>query len=92
MASAEPVVNNAVSLKLAPNPATNIVNISTTGLEQDNQAAISVISASGVVMKMMQSNSSAKTVQLDISLLVGGVYTVKVMSGDKALCKQFVKL
>ena len=90
--SSEPIVSDPVSLKLAPNPATSIVNISTTGLPQDQQATISVISATGVVMKMMQIKSLTRTIPLDVSSLLRGEYTVKIISGDKVLYKQFLKL
>jgi hypothetical protein len=50
------------------------------------------MSATGVLLKTIQSNASAKVVQLDVSSLVSGVYTIKVMSGNKVAYKQFVKL
>jgi len=84
-------VNDAVSLSLYPNPATNIVNIYTKGLQQNKQAIISIISASGIVMKTMQTNSSTQT-QINVSTLAKGMYTIKIISGDKVLYKQFVKL
>ncbi|HEX8279358.1 MAG TPA: T9SS type A sorting domain-containing protein [Segetibacter sp.] len=43
-------------------------------------------------MKTIQLNASDKVVQVDVSSLVSGVYTIKVMSGDKVMYKQFVKL
>ena len=84
------VINDAVSLKLSPNPATNVVNIYTKGLQQNKPATISIISVSGIVLKTMQSNNS--TTQLDVSSLVSGVYTIKIVSGDKVSYTQFVKL
>jgi len=81
-----------MDIKLAPNPATNIVNIYVNGLQQNKPVTISVISVSGIVMKTMQINNSIQTVQLDVSSLVSGVYTVKLTSGDKTTYKQFVKL
>ena len=83
-------LNNALSLRLSPNPASNIVNIYTSGLPQNKPATISIISVSGIVLKTMQiSNAST---QLDVSSLVSGVYTIKIISGDKVMYKQFVKL
>jgi hypothetical protein len=43
-------------------------------------------------MKTIQLNNLNKVVQLDVSSLVSGVYIVKVMSGDKVMYKQFVKM
>ncbi len=85
-------IKNAISLGVYPNPARNIINISAKGLQQNKQATISVISASGAVMKMMLTNSSTQTIQMDVSSWVSGVYTIKVISGDKVVYKRFVKL
>jgi len=83
--------NDDLRISLYPNPATNIVNIYAKGLQQNKPATISVISASGIVMKTMQNSSSTQT-QLNVSTLAKGVYTIKIISGDKILYKQFVKL
>jgi len=85
------VINDEISLKLSPNPATDIVNINTNGLQQNKQATISVISVSGNVLTKVQTSSSSQT-QLDVSSLASGVYTIKIVSGDKVMFKQFVKL
>lgn len=85
-------LNGDISLKAWPNPAGNIINIRTSGLPQNKPANISVISAMGGVMKTMQSNSSTQTTGLDVSSLVSGMYTVKVICGDKVMYKQFIKL
>ena len=83
-------LNDALSLRLSPNPASNIVNIYTFGLQQSKPATVSIISVSGIVLKTMRINNSAT--QLDISSLVSGVYTIKIVSGEKVMYKQFVKL
>ncbi len=89
--SEKTALNDALSLSLYPNPATNIVQVYTKGLQQDKPTTISVISASGVIMKTVQLNSLIQT-QLNISSLAKGVYTIKIVSGDKVMHKQFVKL
>ncbi len=85
-------LNGALSVKLIPNPASNILQVSTSGLQQNKPSTISIISASGVLMKTIQSNASDKVVQLDVSSMVSGVYTIKVVNGDKVMFKQFVKM
>ena len=85
-------LKGALSLTLSPNPARSTLQISTKSLQLNKPSTISVISASGVVMKTIQSNASDKVVQLDVSSLISGVYTVKVVSGDKVMYKRFVKL
>jgi len=83
-------ISNEISLKLSPNPATNIVSLYTSGLQQNKPATISITSVSGIVLKTIQTNNS--TIQLDVSSLVSGVYTIKIVSGDRITYKQFVKL
>ncbi len=85
-------IQDVLSLIVYPNPAGNNVNINIKGLWQDKQTNISVISALGVVMKTIQSNSSTQIVPLDVSSLASGVYTIKVICADKVMYKQFIKL
>ena len=85
-------IEEAVGLRLVPNPGIDIVNIYTTGLRQDRQATLSVIASSGVAMRTMEIKSLNKVIPLDVSLLRSGVYTIKLISGDRILYKQFLKL
>jgi hypothetical protein len=84
-------ISDVVSLTLAPNPANNILNIYTTGLQRNKQLFVSVISASGATVKTLQTNSSTQILQLDVSSLASGVYNIKLVSGEKILYKKFVK-
>ena len=84
-------ISNAVSVKLIPNPAKNILNIHTTGFEQDKKLMISVVSVLGVVVKTIYTTPD-QIMQMDVSSLRPGVYFLKVLSGDKVLYTQFVKL
>jgi hypothetical protein len=84
-------INGALSLSLSPNPVSKALHISAIRLQQNKQTTISVLSASGAVMKTVNSNNTIKVVQLDVSSLVSGVYIVKVISGDKVMYKRFVK-
>jgi hypothetical protein len=81
---------NAFEVFLYPNPVKGILNVSTTGLHLHKPSTLSVISASGAIVKTVQRVSS-KLIQLDVSSLVSGVYTVRLINGDKILYKQFVK-
>lgn len=84
--------NSALSLRLSPNPARNTLNVYTNGLRQNKQATISILSASGAAVKTINTNASNKVIQLDVSSLVRGVYVLKILSGDKVMYQQFVKL
>ncbi len=83
--------SNDVSLKLSPNPARNTLQIYTNGLQQNKRSTITVVSASGVVIKTINTTSN-KIMQIDVSVLKPGVYFLKVLSGDKVSYTQFVKL
>jgi predicted phage tail protein len=82
---------DSVIVKYAPNPATNILSISTLGFEQNKAITVSVI-GSGMVLKMVEVPNSSQTIQLDVSSLVKGIYTVKLTCGDKVVSKQFIKM
>ncbi|HKG69703.1 MAG TPA: T9SS type A sorting domain-containing protein, partial [Segetibacter sp.] len=85
-------LNDTLSLSLSPVPTRSTLQIYTKGLQLNKPSTITIMSSTGVLLKTIQSNASNKVVQLDVSSLVSGVYTIKVMSGDKVMYKQFVKL
>ncbi len=80
-----------LTAKASPNPVKNILNLYSTGFEQNKQLTISVVSISGVTIKTIQ-KTSGQIIQMDVSLLRPGVYLLKVISGDKIANTQFVKL
>ncbi len=88
--SAKLFSEGSLSLKVGPNPVKNILNLYTTGLE-NKRLTISVVTVSGIVIKTIQ-KTSGQTMQMDVSSLKSGVYFLKVLSGDKVLYTQFVKL
>ena len=87
-----PEVAEVLSADVAPNPAKNILNIKPTGLQKNKQLSVSIISSSGIIIQTKQFSSSTQTIRLNLSSLVSGVYTIKLVNGDKVLYKQFVKL
>ncbi|WP_018615328.1 Ig-like domain-containing protein [Segetibacter koreensis] len=87
------VISNTAGITLAPNPANNTINIYTGSLQQNKPLTLLIISTSGVLLQTIQSNNSpARVIQLDVSSVTSGVYTIKIMSGDKVVYKRFVKL
>jgi chitodextrinase len=62
-------VNGALSMRLSPVPARSTLQIYTKGLQLNRPSTVSVISASGVLMKTIQLNNLNKVVQLDVSSL-----------------------
>ncbi|MEO6454459.1 MAG: FG-GAP-like repeat-containing protein [Ginsengibacter sp.] len=85
-------INSAVTLKLMPNPANNLLTIYTTGLQNNKQATLSIMSVSGALMKTKKINGLTGNIQLNVSSLARGTYTIKLISGDKIMYKKFVKL
>ena len=85
-------VNGALSMRLNPNTARNTLQIYIKGLQLNKPSTISVMSSAGVLLKTIQSNSSDRVVQLDVSSLASAVYAIKVINGEKVADKQFVKL
>ncbi|WP_018615050.1 Ig-like domain-containing protein [Segetibacter koreensis] len=84
-------INYPVSLKLTPNPTSNSLQIFTNGLRQNTSTTISIISIAGVAEKTIHTNAS-NNILLDVSSLHSGVYTIKIINGDKTVYKQFIKL
>jgi hypothetical protein len=79
-------------LKAAPNPVKNILNIYTSGFDQNKRSTVSVVSVSGALIKSLQSNNLNKKITLDVSTLSAGVYFIKVINGDKVIYTKFIKL
>ncbi len=81
-----------LGLTLAPNPVSSILQIQTPEGETAKPTTIIILSASGRVLKTMQTTDSNQVIPLDVSSLASGVYTIQVISGDKVWNKRFVKL
>lgn len=84
--------DNKVSLQLSPNPVHNILNISASVFNADKNKIISVISSSGIVLKTTRVSGLGQTIKLDVSSLAPGMYIIKMISGNKVIYKQFVKM
>ena len=82
----------SVSLKVFPNPASSTIFVSGNGLPQNKDFIISVVSINGTVLKTIHTNTSDKAVEVNISSLSSGVYTIKAAAGSITMNKQFVKL
>ena len=81
-----------VGLKLAPNPASNTIFVSGKGLPINQDLVISIVSANGAILKTIRTKVTGKAVEVNISSLSAGVYTIKAASGFITISKQFVKL
>jgi hypothetical protein len=83
--------NDSIIVKYGPNPAKNLLNISTIGFDPNKPLHVSVIGF-GLVLKSVEVSSSSQTVRLDVSSLVSGIYTLRLSCGDRVVSRKFVKL
>jgi hypothetical protein len=81
-----------VSVKVGPNPASNTISVSTNGLQKNKELRITVLSVSGIVLKKINTTTSNRVFQIDISKLVSGTYLIQVASENMIVTKQIVKL
>jgi uncharacterized delta-60 repeat protein len=79
-------------LNVNPNPVSNVLNISIDGLQNNDNSSISIISSSGALIKTIQTKAIDKNIQLNVSSLSTGVYTIKFVHRGVTVCKKFVKL
>jgi hypothetical protein len=86
------LLSTPLTLTLSPNPVAHTLNIYVDELIENNKSAISIISASGVVIKNIQSKTITRITKLNVSWLSAGMYFIKLVNGDKIVYKQFVKL
>ncbi len=84
------LANTSVSFKLNPNPVHNILYVSLNGF-RNKTSELYLLSSSGMVIKNIHSIKSSQ-VSVNVSSLTNGVYFIKVVSGDKVMFKQFVKM
>jgi len=76
------------SIKIAPNPATNQINITFPAQYTPNQIAILNITGTTVASYNQTSNS---TLSIDVSALANGIYFLQLNDGNKLLHKRFIK-
>jgi len=81
-------ITNSDVLKVYPNPASDVLNISVPGLN-GNQSSIRVVDMKGTVM--MEEKITRSLQQINISRLPKGVYMLKLMNGDKTTTSKFIK-
>ena len=77
----------SINLKVSPDPV-NILNIYTMGFEQNKKLTISVISVSGIIIKIsIESNYANECFFIEARGLL-----FKSLSGEKILYTRFVKM
>jgi len=76
-----------VHLKLYPNPASNMVNLEILDLK--NITGISIINQMGQIIKVLSINEDITTLQIDVTSLTNGMYTLNINAGGKTYAKKF---
>ena len=87
------IANNlkGITIKVGPNPTSDVVSVYTNGLILDKDLRISVLSINGVVLKTIQSKTSNQVVKINVSTFKNGMYIIEIASGDTKVYKQFIK-
>lgn len=85
-------VGQGYSVSLSPNPAKDILQVSISGVLKNTAVLLSIFSSDGVVKKQINMNGKSQSLNINISDLLGGTYTLQIKSGDKISNKQFIKL
>lgn len=76
-------------MKVYPNPASTVLNIDFLDLEKT--AHIEVYNLIGKLVLAKEVNKGTATMQLDISTLINGVYTIKLHDNSQVMTSRFVK-
>ena len=84
--------NDIVQAEIFPNPGTEWVNISIKGLENDQNASISLYNIQGQELSSVQLNyDNASSAQIRTDHLASGLYLIKVQVGDKSYLHRWLK-
>lgn len=75
---------NAASVKVSPNPATSVLNVSANGFK-----TVEVVNFLGQVV--YSNNVNGNTVQINVSDLNNGVYFVRLSNENSIVTKKFIK-
>ncbi|MEP6583496.1 MAG: right-handed parallel beta-helix repeat-containing protein [Ginsengibacter sp.] len=79
-------------LTISPNPVKNKINLQVNGLQNSQDISYYIFSASGSLVKIGHENSVNSVVNIDVSNLNGGMYSIKAILGDVSISKEFMKL
>jgi hypothetical protein len=70
----------------------NTLQVYIKGLQENKLSTVSILNADGVVLKTIYTSSINQSLQLNVASLATGIFTIKIISGDKIMYKQFVKM
>lgn len=76
----------AKSISMYPNPASNVVNISTT-LQVNQTTKFQIVNLQGMVVKTFQLQPGTQSVELEVSNLVNGIYIVHEVNSETSFGK-----
>ncbi|MBK7969885.1 MAG: T9SS type A sorting domain-containing protein [Bacteroidetes bacterium] len=84
----EDLAASSVQLKLFPNPATNHINLQTTGFKN---STITILNTMGQTVFTSNLSEAQNQTTINISKLSSGVYFIKVNDNENAVTLKFVK-
>ncbi len=83
-----PLFNGNAIVKIYPNPAVNVLNISLLGFE-NKQNILQIVDAKGTVVLEQKALNNPQVI--DVSKLTKGVYMIRANNGKTAISSKFVK-
>jgi len=83
--------NELFSIKLGPNPATNILNIYVARSGSADKFSINIYSLNGSIVKTIPVKNSNQVIPVDISPYTNCMYLVKMICGKEMQVLKFVK-
>ncbi|MBK9049332.1 MAG: T9SS type A sorting domain-containing protein [Bacteroidetes bacterium] len=84
----EDLTASSVQLKLFPNPATNLINLQTTGFKN---STITILNTMGKTVFTSNLSEAQNQTTINISKLSSGVYFIKVNDNENTVTLKFVK-
>jgi parallel beta-helix repeat protein len=86
------VDQHAFTFSLFPNPAVNKLHVNFANALINQKANLSIVNMSGNIIKNIPVVLSGKLIELDISSLSSGIYTLNLINANTVLSKKFIKI
>jgi hypothetical protein len=85
-------ISSSFSISLSPNPASNILTIACTGLNEKESSSIRICNATGKLVRTIELGKLQTARQaIGISSLSNGMYTVQLLNGETKQTQTFIK-
>jgi len=86
------VGRKAFNFKLFPNPAINKIQVNFKEALNNEKGSFSIVNMSGSVIRNIPVVLSGKTMEIDVSTLSSGTYTLRLVKGNVVSSEKFIKI